>query len=300
MSFYYSLISNYLWFIKPLFIYILFIKFIFQFLLYITGNLESVFYIFRFIQFDFLPLSFIRLPIMGIINYDFEELKSYEKMIMINNIKVFKIYNKNNTNISSKTKKILYIHGGGFISGDYMSFRSFLLEISKKCNCEIWFPLYSLYPENNINKAIDEINYIYSLENFSNIIADSAGGYLSLNIKNIKDSTKVILISPVFDLSCSSYMYENNKDDINFNKILVKKIFNSISHKIDITNIEKIKNMIIFASRNELFIYDSYKIYSLNQNCVLYVYNSSIHSLPLFWMYNLNAKNCLNHLLNKL
>ena len=102
-------------------------------------------------------------------------------------------------------------------------------------------------------------------------------GYLALNINGIKENTKVILISPVYDLECSSDAYiSDHIKDINFNKSLVKKIFQSIEHKMinDISNI----NMYIFTSRNELFIYDSYQIYSMNNKAILYLYNNSIHS----------------------
>lgn len=284
----------YLWNISPSIIYILFIKLVFHIFYFLTGNLEKVFKFVRLIQFEFLPLSFLRLPLMGIINYDFNDFTQDERMIMINNIPIFKIGNNSNS------QKILYIHGGGFISGDYMSFRSFCLEIYHRCqqqnkNIEIWFPCYSLYPENDINKMIDELNYIYSFSCFSHIIADSAGGYLALNIKNIKKDTKMILISPVFELQRSNE--ENNHKDINFNPLLVKKIFHKIDHKLENLNIENIE-MYIFVSQNELFLNDSYQIYELNQKAILYLYNSYIHSLPLFWKYDKKANLSLQKLIS--
>lgn len=286
-------ISPYLWMVEPSIIYIVFIKIIFYILKFLTGSLDTCLRFFKFLQFDFLPLSIIRMPFIGVINYTFnEEIYKEETMIMTNNIPVFKI--------GKGTKKMLYIHGGGFVAGDYMSMRSFCLEIYKNYkenDIEIWFPLYSLYPEHCITKAIEELNYIYIYEDFSYIMADSAGGYLALNINNIKENTKVILISPVYDLECSSdaYVYDNIKD-INFNKNIVKKIFQSIKHKIknDISNID----MHIFVSINELFIYDSYKIYSMNNRAILYLYNNSIHSLPLFWKHDTKSQSCLKDILS--
>ncbi len=291
------LLSPYLWFIKPSLVYIIFIKSIFSILNFLGRNLETTMKIFKYLQFDFLPLSIIQMPFLGVINYTFGEgIYNYERMIITNNIPIFIIGNS--------SKKMLYIHGGGFISGDYMSFRSFCIEIYKKAqsnnnNIEIWFPLYSLYPENNINVAIKELNYIYSYENFSYIMADSAGGYLTLNIKNIKDDTKVILISPVYDLMCSSDAYiGNNINDVNFNKNIVRKIFSKIDHTIDIENIKNIKDINIFVSNNELFIYDSYKIYSINNNALLYLYNSKLHSLPIFWRYDKKGEYCLQEIIS--
>ena len=285
------LIEPYIWFIRPSIIYILFIKSIFSILYFLSRNIETVLYFFKYLQFNFLPLSIIRMPFIGALNYSFnDEIYPYETMIMTNNIPIFKI--------GKGSKKMLYIHGGGFISGDYMTFRSFCLEIYKRYkDIEIWFPLYSLYPENNINKSIEELNYIYSYEDFSYIMADSAGGYLALNIRDIKTNTKVILISPVYDLECSSdtFLMDCEKD-INFNKNLVKNIFQSIDHKItnNISNID----ISIFVSKNELFIYDSYKIYSMNSNAIIYLYNSAVHSLPFYWKYDSKSESCLKKIIS--
>lgn len=268
---------------------------------FVFSNLETVLSYFKYFQFDFLPLYMIRMPFIGVINYSFnQDILPEETMVMIKNIPIFKIGKGN--------KKLLYIHGGGFISGDYMSFRTFCLEIYNRYNIynrenkdklEIWFPVYSLCPENNISKAIEELNYIYNNTHFSHIMADSAGGYLALNIKNIRNDTKVILISPVYDLKCQSDAYiKNYINDINFNQNLVKKIFTNIYHNINNNNIENIENIYIFVSKNELFIYDSYKIYSINNKAKLHRYDSGIHSLPLYWKYDQKAKNCLQDIVS--
>lgn len=275
----------YIWNIKPSLFYIIFVKFIFNIFLYMLTNIDNVMKFFRFFQFNFLPLSILKSPFIGVINYDWTPFYPFEKFIMLNNIPIFKIGNSD--------KKILYIHGGGFISGDYMTFRSFCLEIYKKIistgnNIEIWFPNYTLCSEDNykINKAIEEINYIHSMHEFSCVLADSAGCYLSLQIISPK---KLILISPVTDLSCSSKKYD--EDDINFNPYLVKKIFKKINHHNPNHNPNpNHPNNIIFVSKNELFVDDSFRIKSSKIN----IYNSSIHSLPLFYKFNNLANKCLN------
>lgn len=228
----------------------------------------------------------MRMPILGAITYD-SNIYPYERMVMINNIRVFKIGKSDN--------KILYVHGGGFISGDYMTFRSFCIEIYKRCNSnvEIWFPDYSLYPENSISKIIEEIDYIHSLNNFYTVVSDSAGCYLALNIRNPK---KLVLISPVYDLSCSSDRYKEN-NDINFNTVLVKKIFNTIQHKIVINGNVSIN---IFVSKNELFIDDSFTISKLYRDVNISLYESSIHSLPIYYKYNKIANKCMEDVIEVL
>lgn len=56
--------------------------------------------------------------------------------------------------------------------------------------------------------------------------------------------------------------------------------------------------MHIFVSKYELFIYDSYKIFSLNNRSKLYTYNSKIHSLPLYWKYDNQSNFCLEKIIN--
>jgi len=254
----------YTWNIKPSLFYIIFIKSIFNTLLFIFKKIENVIKLFRFLQFTFLPLNIIKKPFIGIINYNWNTFYSFEKFIIINNIPIFKIGNSNT--------KILYIHGGGFISGDYMTFRSLCITIYKKMiengkNIEIWFPNYTLYSNNSdfINNAINEINYIYSLHQFDSVIADSAGGYLALQIKSPK---KLLLISPVTDLSCSSKKYY--EDDINFNPQLVKKIFKKIFNTtLTINNTLENTQIIIFVSKNELFIEDALQLKNKTNNTTI-------------------------------
>ena len=281
-----KLMEPYLWYNKPSISYINTVKTIFG-LLNSLIDTENILYLFKLFQFNFLPLFMMRVPILGSINYD-PKMYPYEKIVIINNIPVFKIGKSDN--------KILYVHGGGFISGDYMAFRSFCLEIYRRCdsNVEIWFPVYSLYPENSIYNIIREIDYIHSLNNFCSIIADSAGCYLALNIIN---ANKLILISPVYDLSCSSDRYREN-NDINFNTVLVKKIFKTIDHKIPINDNVSNVRIHIFVSKNELFIDDSVSISKLYRDTNINIYESSIHSLPIYYKYNEMSCKCLDDIVN--
>jgi len=268
----------YRWRQTPSAVYSWFIYTIFHSLYFITQTIENILAFFRAFQWSWLPLSILRLPILALIDSQ-PEFYPYERMIMIENTPIFIIGKSSN--------KVLYIHGGGFISGDYMTFRSFCLEIYRRCHkksqfIEIWFPVYPLYPEHPIYCAIHVLQMIHDRNMFTTIIADSAGGYLALHVIS---EVPLILISPVADLTCKSIRYD--KDDINFNPTLVKSVFRSISHTPTYKKRSNASRSIhILTSRYELFIDDTLKIYDAHFQSKLYLYESKVHSLPLYWRYD--------------
>lgn len=288
MTLIHRLMEPYQWHHRPSLLYSWFIYYVFHTLYAILHNLESVLKWFRIVQWSWLPLSFLRLPILAVIDTQ-PDLYPYERMIMIENTPIFII--------GKSSHKILYIHGGGFISGDYMTFRSLCLEIYRRCynksrKIEIWFPVYPLYPEYSIDHAIYSLQRVHNHHSFKSIIADSAGGYLALHLIS---RLPLFLISPVGDLTCKSRRYD--KDDINFNPSLVKSVFHSISHTPTYKKYSNVPRSIhILTSRYELFIDDTLKIYDAHSQCILHLYESQIHSLPLYWKYDLMAYSALDRL----
>ena len=290
MTLIHRLMEPYQWHRHPSLLYSWFIYYVFHTLYAILHNLESVLKWFRIVQWSWLPLSFLRLPVLAVIDRQ-PDFYPYERMIMIEHTPIFII--------GKSHHKMLYIHGGGFISGDYMTFRSFCLEIYRRCHkksiyIEIWFPLYPLYPEHPIYCTIHILQTIHDRNTFTTIMADSAGGYLALHVVS---QLPLILISPVADLICKSIRYD--KDDINFNPILVKSVFRSISHTPTYKHYSNpLRSIHILTSRYELFINDTLKIYDSYSRCILYLYESQIHSLPLYWKYDPMANSALDRLVS--
>lgn len=95
--------------------------------------------------------------------------------------------------ISTLTSVIIYIHGGGWITGSINSYSKICLEISKKCNKLVVAIDYRLAPEYKFpigfNDCYDTIKYLYKefqslgIKNEDIIImGDSAGGNLAASV----------------------------------------------------------------------------------------------------------------------
>lgn len=105
--------------------------------------------------------------------------------------------------ISSLTSVIIYLHGGGWITGSINSYSKICREISKKCNKLVVAIDYRLAPEykfpTGLNDCYDTIKYLY--EEFKNldiapeniiIMGDSAGGNLAASVALKARQTKEI------------------------------------------------------------------------------------------------------------
>ncbi|MCF8366060.1 MAG: alpha/beta hydrolase [Bacteroidales bacterium] len=127
-----------------------------------------------------------------------------------------------------KDKVLLYIHGGGFISGSCHTHRMHVAKFAKKCKIKSLVFDYRLAPENPFPAAPDDcvIAYKWLLgQGFEadNIIVggESAGATLVLSLllalkeHNISLPKAAFSISPVTDLSCSAKSFEYNaKNDV--------------------------------------------------------------------------------------
>lgn len=238
----------------PSYIYSFFIKFIFWmgmfFFKLISWNqheqsvslvaLKKLMFIARYFQVA--ELSKIRVPFLGVINpipSDF-----CFNLVKVNHIDIFIIQP-----INLKVKPIniiLYIHGGGFVSGDFAGFRSFINLLSQRTNMPIVFPHYRLTPEHTINDQVNDLlssmNFISNFFNVSIssviVVGDSAGGALALLMmqrlvaNNSKIPKRAILISPITDLSCSMESFNSNRNiDVMLNSDVVKSCLKMSYHQ---------------------------------------------------------------------
>lgn len=107
-----------------------------------------------------------------------------------------------------KTKKILYLHGGGWVMNSGVAQFNFVEHLARETGAEIWFPEYPIIPEHNGKEALDMCMYLYTemlKECPGEAIAlggDSAGGGLALsvalaiNAEGLDKPNNLFLVSP--------------------------------------------------------------------------------------------------------
>ncbi len=145
------------------------------------------------------------------------------KEIYLSETRTLHFINKN----SDKEKCILYLHGGGYVAGSPETHQNMLVTLAKLSSIQIFAIDYSLSPESNFPKAIDETISSYNAlleRGFKNeniyFGGDSAGGNLTLvsTLKlqelNQKLPSKLFLLSPWTDLTGEGRsIKENSKSD---------------------------------------------------------------------------------------
>jgi epsilon-lactone hydrolase len=122
---------------------------------------------------------------------------------------------------ANREKVILYVHGGGYVSGSCSDHRGFISKFARYSGVTNLIYEYRLAPENPFPAALDDSVKIYqwllaSGFKSENIIVagESAGGGLCLAIllalkeRNIALPVAAVAISPWTDLTCSSASYK--------------------------------------------------------------------------------------------
>lgn len=132
---------------------------------------------------------------------------------------------------------VLYVHGGGFVSGDFAGFKGLCCRLSAGLGgCPVFFVQYRLAPEWAIRDAVADVAEAYRSvvqqlraelgpdgpEPEVVLMADSAGGNLLLlflqqllcadggSLNGLPAPKAACLFSPVSDFSCSGASYEAN------------------------------------------------------------------------------------------
>jgi acetyl esterase/lipase len=121
---------------------------------------------------------------------------------------------------ANSEKLILYVHGGGYVSGSCSDHRRFVSKLAIVSGITNLIYEYRLAPEYPFPAALDDSVEIYQwllLRGFEpkNIViaGESAGGGLTLAIllalkeRNIPQPKAAVAISPWTDLTCSSHSY---------------------------------------------------------------------------------------------
>jgi epsilon-lactone hydrolase len=127
---------------------------------------------------------------------------------------------------ADETKLIMYVHGGGYVSGSCNDHRGFVSKFAKNIGVSCLVYEYRLAPEHTYPAALDDSISVYQCllssgykpENII-IAGESAGGglclalLLALKDRDIALPAATVSITPWADLSCSSesYVTKNKK-----------------------------------------------------------------------------------------
>lgn len=123
----------------------------------------------------------------------------------------------------TKSKTILYLHGGGYVMGSYNTHSALIGRIARSSNCKVLAINYRKSPENAYPLALQDALDTYKqmiadgCENIF-IMGDSAGGGLTLALLQLirkyrlQKAAGSVLLSPWTDLTLSGESIETKKD----------------------------------------------------------------------------------------
>jgi acetyl esterase/lipase len=178
---------------------------------------------------------------------------------------------------------ILYLHGGGYVSGDIEYAKGFGTILAAKNGIKVFCAAYRLAPENRYPAALEDalIAYQYLLDsgyNNENIVlcGESAGGGLIFSLcMKLKEQGKalpigIVAISPWTDLTASGKSYEINQ---NIDPLMTKERLNffASSYADDLTDpfisplfgeLQGMPPSIIFVGGDEIMLDDATQMYS--------------------------------------
>jgi len=126
-------------------------------------------------------------------------------------------------NVKSHSPVILFLHGGGYVSGSVKSHGAFVAEFAKRSNARGLFIDYSLGPEKPLPAGVEDALLAYRWLLAQHIPAknifiagDSAGGGLTvlaaiaIRDQKVERPAGLILISPWMDMAREGPSYKNN------------------------------------------------------------------------------------------
>lgn len=138
----------------------------------------------------------------------------------------------NSSRYANSGMAIVYVHGGGYVTGDVAGFFAIAEKVSNMLQCPVIMPQYRLAPECSIEDSVGDVvaslHCIVDKDVF--LMGDSAGaGLCVLTMRHVL-ATKInarirglVLFSPMLDLTCSSESFTRFADtDPMFRPDLVK------------------------------------------------------------------------------
>ncbi|MDE7138115.1 MAG: alpha/beta hydrolase [Ruminococcus sp.] len=196
---------------------------------------------------------------------------------------------------------ILYLHGGGYVSGNIEYARGFGSLLSVNNHIKVLSVAYRLAPENIFPAALDDalIAYRYLIENGYSpdrivLCGESAGGglvfslALKLKEENLPLPCGIIAVSPWSDLSMSGDSYEENREkDPSMTKKRLQFYAKCYTEQVKLplvsplfADLTGLPPSLIFVGGDEIMLSDSV---DLHKKICEYGCKSSLNVAPDMW-----------------
>ena len=222
----------------------------------------------------------------------------------------------NSSRYANSALAIVYVHGGGYVTGDVAGFFGIAEKVSNMFQCPVIMPQYRLAPECSIEDSVGDI--VASLQHCVGdavkdvfLMGDSAGaGLCVLTMRHVLATTRgisarirgLVLFSPMLDLTCSSESFARFADtDPTFRPDLVKHCARLALRGGPATetnsplcgSIEGFPPVYISVADDELLLDDSLRMAQrLSMHgvpCNLSCASHAFHAFPIMWPYAASA-----------
>lgn len=212
--------------------------------------------------------------------------------------------------LQKTVRKIVYLHGGGFVLGSPSTHQQHMSRIAKLCDAEVLGVDYGLSPEHPFPTAVNQVENIWKellsrgVEKSKVVfMGDSAGANIALaTTLKLRDETValpgcVVLLSPAIDAKLSGQSYKNNASSdvvLNMQKLnFFVEMYSQGHDKNDpylspvYANLENLPPILSHVGNDEMLLSDSLTLEenAKSQNikeCTVKRYDGLWHSWHLF------------------
>lgn len=203
------------------------------------------------------------------------------------------------TTVRQTPIQVLYVHGGGMVSGDWAGFRGICSKLSRELGgAAVWCVNYRLLPEWTVRDAVDDVLDCLQHMNIRDptpiaCVADS-GGAIALVLALLRVSSNILiaccaLMSPMIDLSCS--IPEDRSEDAYTNRVMLEFCFRHCRERLgaEVSNpilqdLGCLPRMLVLAAATELLLSDAVKLANKAQHdgvqVELVVHAHAFHAWP--------------------
>jgi monoterpene epsilon-lactone hydrolase len=203
---------------------------------------------------------------------------------------------------------LLWFHGGGYTIGSAAGYTEFASALSASCGMTVIVPDYRLAPEHPFPAAADDAvtatKWLVDTygEQASAVGGDSAGGALALTgLLSLRDAggklpRRVVVVSPLVDLSASTESFDTNAEhDVALSRAAVRQVQEIYLQGQDPldpraspsrTDLSGLPPALVLVSSSEVVFDDAQTLVDRIAACAgdaeLVVHQGMVHSWPLF------------------
>jgi acetyl esterase/lipase len=203
---------------------------------------------------------------------------------------------------------IMYIHGGGFISGTSRTHRAHVSKFVKQSGIPAIVFDYRLAPEHPFPAALEDCvsayRWLLDVKGYRPeqivIAGESAGGTLTLSTllkakqENLQQPAGAVAISPATDLRCLADSFERNasKDIAPYNSWKIWTGFFFADHDLEdpflsplFGDFKQIAPLYLCIGTHEIYYDDTQNLHNRVQECGgmsdLHIYDKMVHAFPI-------------------